>query len=199
MLEVEVRAIINNQEELIDILEKKGFIFLKDTIQHDIMLDKEDASLFISGKKIRIQIEEDKATLTYKGDINKDKNVSKRTELDIPINQKDVDKYIMFLTELGYPVCFQIKKKRKILKKDDITVTFDEWPIIGCMMEIEGSENEIKTIAKEVAPDINFGNYRLKELFERKMQETGKSLEELKENYFKETQFDLGHIELIIK
>lgn len=199
MLEVEVRAIINNQEELIDILEKKGFIFLKDTIQHDIMLDKEDASLFISGKKIRIRIEEDKATLTYKGDINKDKNVSKRTELDIPINQKDVDKYIMFLTELGYPVCFQIKKKRKILKKDDITVTFDEWPIIGCMMEIEGSENEIKTIAKEVAPDINFGNYRLKELFERKMQETGKSLEELKENYFKETQFDLGHIELIIK
>ena len=199
MLEVEVRAIINNQEELMDILEKKGFIFLKDTIQHDIMLDKEDASLFISGKKIRIRIEEDKATLTYKGDINKDKNVSKRTELDIPINQKDVDKYIMFLTELGYPVCFQIKKKRKILKKDDITVTFDEWPIIGCMMEIEGSENEIKTIAKEVAPDINFGNYRLKELFERKMQETGKSLEELKENYFKETQFDLGHIELIIK
>lgn len=163
------------------------------------MLDKEDASLFISGKKIRIRIEEDKATLTYKGDINKDKNVSKRTELDIPINQKDVDKYIMFLTELGYPVCFQIKKKRKILKKDDITVTFDEWPIIGCMMEIEGSENEIKTIAKEVAPDINFENYRLKELFERKMQETGKSLEELKENYFKETQFDLGHIELIIK
>lgn len=50
MLEVEVRAIINNQEELIDILEKKGFIFLKDTIQHDIMLDKEDASLYISGK-----------------------------------------------------------------------------------------------------------------------------------------------------
>lgn len=199
MLEVEVRAIINNQEELMDILEKKGFIFLKDTIQHDIMLDKEDASLFISGKKIRIRMEEDKATLTYKGDINKDKNVSKRTELDIPINQKDVDKYIMFLTELGYPVCFQIKKKRKILKKDDITVTFDEWPIIGCMMEIEGPENEIKTIAKEVAPDINFGNYRLKELFERKMQETGKSLEELKENYFKETQFDLGHIELIIK
>lgn len=199
MLEVEVRAIINNQEELIDILEKKGFIFLKDTIQHDIMLDKEDASLFISGKKIRIRIEEDKATLTYKGDINKDKNVSKRTELDIPINQKDVDKYIMFLTELGYPVCFQIKKKRKILKKDDITVTFDEWPIIGCMMEIEGPENKIKAIAKEVAPDINFGNYRLKELFERKMQETGKSLEELKENYFKETQFDLGHIELIIK
>ena len=43
------------------------------------MLDKEDASLFISGKKIRIRIEEDKATLTYKGDINKDKNVSKRT------------------------------------------------------------------------------------------------------------------------
>lgn len=199
MLEVEVRAIINNQEELIDILEKKGFVFLKDTIQHDIMLDKEDASLFISGKKIRIRMEEDKATLTYKGDINKDKSVSKRTELDIPINQKDVDKYIMFLTELGYPVCFQIKKKRKILKKNDVMVTFDEWPIIGCMMEIEGPENEIKAIAKEVALDINFGNYRLKELFERKMQETGKSLEELKANYYKETKFDLGHIELIIR
>lgn len=198
MLEVEIRAIVNNKTELIDALEKKGFVYIKDTIQHDIMLDKEDASLFISGKKIRIRIEDDKATLTYKGDINTDKNVSKRTELDIPISMENVDKYIMFLTELGYPICFQIKKERKVLKKDDVVVTFDEWPIIGCMMEIEGPENKIQSIANEIAPDIKFSNYRLKELFERKMQETGKSLAELKESYFKETQFDLGHIELIV-
>lgn len=199
MLEVEIRAIVDKKEELIQILKEKGFINTKNVVQHDIMLDKPDASLFVSGKKIRIRVEGDEATLTYKGDINVDKNISKRVELNIQIDQKKVDDYVTFLTELGYPLCFQIKKERKVMKKDDVMVTFDEWPIIGCMMEIEGPEKKIQNIAAEVAPEVKFSNYRLKELFEWKMQETGLTLAELKEKYNEETQFDLGHIELIIK
>ena len=199
MLEIEVRAIVNNKMELIQILKEKGFVNTKNVVQHDIMLDKPDASLFVSGKKIRIRIEDDKSTLTYKGDINVDQNISKRTELNIQIKQSEVDQYITFLTELGYPICFQIKKERQVLEKDGIIVTFDEWPIIGCMMEIEGPEEQIKHVAEEVAPDVKFSNYRLKELFEYKMQETGKSLAELKDMYYREKQFDLGHIELIIR
>lgn len=198
MVEVEIRAIVNNKMDLIQILEKSGFVNTKNTTQHDIMLDRADASLFISGKKIRIRIEDDRSTLTYKGDINTDKNVSKRTELNIQISQEDVESYITFLSELGYPICFQIKKERIVMKNGDVMVTFDEWPIIGCMMEIEGPENKIKSIAGEVAPEIKFSNYRLKELFEKKIKETGKSLVELKEEYYKQNQFDLGHIELIV-
>lgn len=198
MLEVEIRAVVNNKENLIQALERRGFTNEKTTIQHDIMLDKPDASLFILGKKIRIRIEDGDATLTYKGDINIDKDISKRMEINIRINKEYVEEYVTFLTELGYPVCFQIRKERKVMKKDDVEVTFDEWPIIGCMMEIEGPEEKIKALAGEVAPDIRFSNYRLKELFRDKMKETGKSLDELKADYYKETQFDLGHIELIV-
>lgn len=198
MTEVEIRAIVNNKTELIQVLKEKGFDNTKNVVQHDIMLDKPDAQLFISGKKIRIRMEDDKATLTYKGDINVNKEISKRTELNFPIAIDSVNEYITFLTELGYPICFQVKKKRAVFQKEDIMVTFDEWPIIGCMMEIEGPEDRIKAIAAEVAPDIKFSNYRLKELFENKMRETGKTLAELKENYLKENQFDLGKIELIV-
>lgn len=198
MLEIEIRAIVDNKAELAQALEKKEFVSEKETIQHDIMLDKPDASLFISGRKIRIRIEDNEATLTYKGDINRDKNVSKRMEINLPVGKENVEDYVTFLTELGYPVCFQIKKERKVMKKGEIAVTFDEWPIIGCMMEIEGPEDNIKALAAEIAPDVRFSNYRLKELFENKMRETGKSLEELKREYYAETLFDLGQIELIV-
>lgn len=198
MVEVEVRAIVNNKIEIIQLLKERGFVNTDNLVQHDIMLDRPDAGLFNSGKKIRIRIENDKAVLTYKGDINKHKDISKRTELNIQINQEDIEGYIDFLSELGYPICFQVKKERIVMKKEDVMVTFDEWPIIGCMMEIEGPENKIKFVAKEVAPEIKFSNYRLKELFKNKMEETGKTLAQLKEEYYVQYQFDLGHIELIV-
>lgn len=198
MVEVEVRSIVNNKIEIIELLKERGFVNTDNMVQHDIMLDRPDAGLFISGKKIRIRIENDKAMLTYKGDINTYKDISKRTELNIPINQEDVEGYIDFLSELGYPICFQVKKERTVMKKEDVMVTFDEWPIIGCVMEIEGPEDKIKLVAQEVGPEIKFSNYRLKELFKNKMDETGKTLEELKEEYYAQYQFDLGHIELIV-
>lgn len=198
MMEIEIRAIVDNKDDLMGKLVNKGFENVKTTVQHDIMLDKPDASLFTSGKKIRIRIEDDGATLTYKGDINTDAEISKRLELNIEIDKNKINDYINFLTELGYPICFQIKKERVVMKKDNIAVTFDEWPIIGCMMEIEGSEDKIKKIAKEIAPEQKFSNYRLKELFQNKMDETGKTLDELKADYFEKSNFDLGHIELIV-
>ncbi|MBI4855327.1 MAG: class IV adenylate cyclase [Acetobacterium woodii] len=198
MVEVEIRAIVNNKDDIMENLKKNGFVNTKIITQHDIILDKPDGSLFNSGKKIRIRTEGDSATLTYKGNLNTFKDISKRTELNISINSDDVESYITFLTELGFPVCFQIRKERIVWSDGKVEVIFDEWPIIGCMMEIEGPEELISKIAHEVASEVKFSNYRLKELFQNKMNETGKSLDELKADYFKENKFELGHIELIV-
>lgn len=198
MFEVEIRALVSNKDELIEKLKAKGFSSIKKTIQHDIMLDRPDASLFLSGRKIRIRLEGDSATLTYKGDLTANKNVSKRTELNFGIEKDNVDGVIQMFTEIGYPICFQIKKERISLKNDDVEATFDEWPIIGCMVEIEGEESKIKKLAEEITPGIKFSNYRLKEMFENKVKETGKTFEELKQEYISRTGFDLGHIELIL-
>lgn len=201
MIEVEIRAMVEHKEKenIINKLKEKGFSNVYNTIQHDIMLDTPKAALFNSGKKIRIRIEDKEVTLTYKGDLRKYKDVSKRTELNIPIKKDEVENCITFLTELGYPICFQIKKDRKVYRNKNIEVTFDEWPIIGTMIEIEGPEDDIKKLALEIAPNLKFSNYRLKELFQNKMNETGKSLQELKEIYYKENKFDLGHIELVVE
>lgn len=198
MVEVEVRTLVDNKKRLIEKAKEFGFIEVKTMTQHDIIFDKPDASLFKSGKKIRIRIEGQDATLTYKGDLTGDKNISKRQELNISIFFNDIDYYKEFLSAIGYPICFQLRKERTILKKEDVLLSFDEWPILGCMLEIEGPEEKIKEWAKCLAPELVFSNYRLKELFESKMKETGKSLQMLKEEYFKETQFDLGNIELIL-
>lgn len=199
MKEIEIRAIVSNKKDIVKNMEQEGFKKEKEIIQHDIMIDKENAELFKSGQKIRIRIEGNSATLTYKGDLNADKNISKREELNITIEKNKVDDYIKFLSALGYFICFQIKKEREVWLKNDIQITFDKWPIIGVMMEIEGEETNIIDVSKKVAPNIRFSNYRLKELFDSKIKETGKSIEELKMEYLKENNFDLGNIELILK
>ena len=93
---------------------------------------------------------------------------------------------------------FPIKKEREKWIKDGIEVTIDEWPIIGYILEIEGDKETIFEVAKTISPDKVFKNYRLKELLEGKMQKEGKDIHQLKEEYFKETGFDLGKIEMIL-
>ena len=124
--------------------------------------------------------------------------MSRRTELNFPMDSSSKEDIEAFMTAIGYPLCFQIKKHRIVYSKGDVSVSFDEWPIIGCMLEIEGSEEEIINLSHRIAPNYEFGNRRLKDFFADKMKETGKTLEELKALYEKETGFDLGKIELVV-
>lgn len=199
MLEVEIRTCVENKEEYVNRIKENGFKKEKVINQHDIMLDTPDADLFRSGNKIRIRIEDDKAELTYKGNINTYKDISKREEINVPIHKEEVNNYIKIFSSIGYPVCFQIKKEREVYTKENITITIDSWPIIGYLIEIEGEENKIKEIAKQIAPDMEFGNLKLKNLFNKKMEKENKTIEELKKEYYNQTNFDLGKIELILK
>ena len=200
MKEIEIRTIIKDvdKNEIIKHLLEEGYELTKDVIQHDIMFDKEDASLFRGGSKIRLRIEGNKKELTYKGSLLESDVVSRRTELNFPMDSSSKEDIEAFMTAIGYPLCFQIKKHRIVYSKGDVSVSFDEWPIIGCMLEIEGSEEEIINLSRIIAPNYEFGNRRLKDFFADKMKETGKTLEELKALYEKETGFDLGKIELVV-
>lgn len=198
MNEIETRTIIENIDEIKNNLNELGFINKGKFIQHDIMLDTPNAEIFNSMRKLRIRIETDKAELTYKGKFEDRDDLAKRIELNINIDKSDIEKYIKIFSDIGYPVCFQIKKTRELWKKDNIKVTIDNWPIVGNMLEIEGEEEQIKYYCKKIAPNYEFKNYLLKDLFKKKMKETGKSIEELKLDYFNKTGFDLGKIELIV-
>lgn len=200
MQEVEIRTVISDKDKSAiqkDLL-SCGYVLKKNVIQHDIMFDREDASLFRSGCKIRLRLEGKKKELTYKGSLLGSKDVSRRVELNFPMNDSSVEEISDFMTALGYPMCFQIRKERLVYEKDGVSVSFDEWPIIGCMLEIEGDETAIKALAKQVAPEYAFGNRRLKEFFADKINATGKTFEQLKAEYESETGFLLGKIELTV-
>lgn len=198
MNEIETRTVVDNINEIEINLKKLGFINKGKFVQHDIMLDTPNADIFNSRRKLRIRIENEKVELTYKGKFEVRDDLAKRSELNININKSDIENYIKIFSDIGYPICFQIKKTRKLWKKDNIQVTIDNWPIIGNILEIEGEEEKIKEYCNKIAPNYIFKNYLLKDLFKKKMKNTGKTIEELKNDYFKETGFDLGKIELIV-
>lgn len=209
-IEVEIRTVVDSDDEkqkIIDNLLNRGFHLKKQLMQYDVMFDKKDASLFRGGEKVRYRVERDligstvTIELTGKGDLRESEDVSRRWEgnLEIvgnPLNALDVLTRIFSMFD-GVPL-FQIEKCREPYEKDGIKVTFDEWPIVGCIIEFEGDEEQLIALAKEVAPEHSFGNRRLKDFFEDKMKATGKTLQELKADYLELTGFDLGKIELIL-
>ncbi len=200
MKEVEVRAIIapGEKQRIIEELQRRGFRLEPEQEQIDIVLDHPDASLFRSGRKIRLRLEDGRAELTYKGPFQGDKHASRRDEITVPLAAKSTDDIIQIFEALGFPVCFRIRKKRLTLRHAGVSVTFDEWPILGCLMEIEGAENEVRDLAATTAQGVAFANYRLKELFHQREQETGRPLSELKTEYESRSGDHLGQLELLI-
>ena len=196
--EIEIRTQINNSVEAIDKLLNNGFQDEGQSQQIDMMFDFPDGQLFKSGQKIRVRIENNTAVLTYKGMFRGDESASRRIELDIPLQLSSIKKTEDFLTSIGYPLLFQVKKDRRMLSRGGIKATFDEWPIIGSLLELEGEESEIKEVANSLFPENEFGNLRLKELFTKKCEDSGKTLTKLQEEYEVSTGFKLGNIAFLI-
>jgi predicted adenylyl cyclase CyaB len=198
MQEIETRALVADPLPLKRKLLAKGFIEGPVSEQLDMIFDYPDARMFRSGRKVRIRIEGDKASLTYKGPFASSTKVSRREEIEIPINREFVPLYSSVFEAIGIPLCFQIPKVRHQFRKPDVTITFDEWPIIGCLMELEGSEENVMRIAKEIAPGVEFRNFRLKELFFQVEQRSKKSLTQLQREYERLHNVNLGHIDLVL-
>lgn len=199
--EIETRTIV--PEDKIEYTQNKlqefGFISVESFLQKDTMLDRPDASLFKSGQKIRIREEKGKVELTYKGLFEGDQSFSRRSEVNIMLQPSQIEDLKLVFEALGYPFLFCIIKERKVYKKNNITATFDNWPIIGTLLEIEGIEDEVKEVVSFFDRDFLFSNTRLKNLFQNKVNETGKSFQELKDSYEKSSGNKLGRIELIIE
>lgn len=197
MFEIEIRALVDNRSEIETKLVQLGYSSEESFEQLDIIHDKPDAALFKSGQKIRIRREDGLFTLTYKGHFQGDTSASRRVELDIDLPASEAVKMSKFLSAIGYPVCFQIPKYRKVYRNGATSVSFDEWPILGCLLEIEGNEADVKELARLITPDVEFANFRLKELFRMAEAKTGKSLEFLKAEYEAKAGVELGNIELL--
>lgn len=198
-MEVEIRTQIDDPRPFEERIADLGFVFDGEIKQLDIILDRPDAALFRSGQKIRIRKENKSAELTYKGKTSGDHTASRREELNLELAPEKVADCIELFSSIGFPVCFQIEKTRRSFHKGELKVTFDSWPLIGNILEIEDPENAAKKLAAKIAPELEFRNYRLKDILKKLEQKTGKTIAELKREHKEKTGFDLGKIELLLE
>lgn len=175
MREIEVRALWQGTvTDAHRVLSEKGYAKGPTQRQVDYLFDRPDASLFKSGRKIRLRETNGEYWLTYKSSLAGSPETSDRTEVNIPLPAASVDDARYFLSEIGYPPLCVLPKIRHQYAKQEVTVTVDEWPLIGTLMEIEGpSESIVQGVATDIAPSLRFRNYRLRELLELVLERSG--------------------------
>jgi predicted adenylyl cyclase CyaB len=196
--ETEISVLIKNPEEMKAKILAMGFKHAGKSKQIDKIYDTPDAALFKSVRKIRIRLEGDAATLTYKGKPLADTAATIRDEIDVKLSPSQVEGIEEVLSCLGYGYCFQFIKERETFRLGDANITIDTYPIIDPILEIEGELAAITEIAEKLGIDTSKKYGRLAGAFREKEKETGKSTTELKEEYRQCTGIDIGRIELIL-
>ena len=196
--ETEIGFFIEEKESYEKKIIDLGFRFSSQVTQTDIMFDNPNADLWLKkDSKIRLREEKGEACLTFKGAPFIVTDFAKRVEINIEINVNDIGKYKDFFNSIGYPILFQLKKDRIMYEKEDTQIVFDNYPILGWRIEIEGKEEQIQPIANILFPDKKYVFRYLSQYFTDYIEKTGKSIEILKKEYLEQTGFDIGNIEKI--
>jgi predicted adenylyl cyclase CyaB len=200
MKEIEVRALATDSVQGISqVLRSLGYVCSARVSQIDYVFDYPDASLFLSGSKIRIRVESGKRPqLTYKSSMAARSDVSIRNETSIALDPAEVEIACELMNRLGFPLLFTLPKRRELFIRDSIRVTLDEWPILGLLVEIEGDETEILDAGVEIAPNLSFANYRLFELLQQTIERTGKEFAELRREAESAWKMNFGRLGLAL-
>ncbi|MFH1479147.1 MAG: class IV adenylate cyclase [Candidatus Omnitrophota bacterium] len=74
-------------------------------------------------------------------------------EKEMPISE--VERFKNILKALGFEIAFRKEKRREIYSYSSTKITLDKLPFIGWYLEIEGSKNNIKKLAKLLCLDMN--------------------------------------------
>jgi predicted adenylyl cyclase CyaB len=198
--ENEIRAAVKEHDvpTILATLSSKGYVFGGKQTQHDTIFITASTS-FQNSRIIRLRTEGERTKLTLKGkDRGSASTASRRFELNVPVTTYFGKKILGFLPAFGYTLCFQVEKKRTLFMKGGATVSFDEWPLVGFILEIKGTEESALGISKDIAPQYAFGNRRLKDFFADILRETGKSPEELIREHEARTGINLWQFYLAV-
>ena len=112
-------------------------------LQEDLLFDTEDERLRLQRSTLRVRSEGGKALLTFKGPVIP-AAIKIREEHETVVS--DAATLQTILEELGLHVWFRYEKYREEFTIDDAVIAIDETPV-GVFVEIEGSEEAIRTIA----------------------------------------------------
>lgn len=141
MIEIEIKAKIENEEELRDKLkelgvEKKGKVFEEDIyFQHPSKdFAKSDEALRLRKSIEKSKEKNERFFLTYKGKKIDDKT---KTREEITIEIDSFEKAKKILEKLGFREVAKIKKSRELYKLGEYLISIDDVVSLGKFAEIE--------------------------------------------------------------
>ncbi|MDO5852163.1 MAG: class IV adenylate cyclase [Methanobacteriaceae archaeon] len=139
MLEVEIKAKIDNKDEILTKIDDElnaGYVC--DEIQHDIYFNAPDKDYRKTDEALRIRYtscaNNDFKILTYKGS-RLDKKTKTREEIEV--NVDNIKNMILILEKLGFKKSAEVDKNRVIFEYKEFNIAVDSLKKIGDYMEIE--------------------------------------------------------------
>ncbi len=155
-LEVEIRFKVGGVKELRAALRRLGCRCLERWRGKDILFDKEN-KLIPRGKLLRLRLGMERSgrgKLTFKGPY-RDHVFKVREEFETVVENPAMA--VKILAGLGYEPVIEYEKRTELWKYGGAEVYIEELPAIGCFVEIEGPEKNIKEVAKILGYDIKEG------------------------------------------
>jgi len=142
-MEIELRAKIENKEQLIISIQKLGFELINTKVQNDIYFKHKNEP---ESMVIRFRVVDKKEILTFKH--SKNKTDVGWDEWEIPIQNGD---YLQqMLLNNNYEQIIRINKKRIMFKKNDIIFNIDEIENKGIFVEAEIISENLQTSVQKL-------------------------------------------------
>jgi predicted adenylyl cyclase CyaB len=153
--EIEAKLKVDSLQELESKLAELGARFLAEQLQIDSHFDDANATFARTDRCFRLRRQKDdkgeRFFLTYKGAKEKS-SFKKRQEIEIEI--KDADLAEKFLSALGYEKALVVEKTRRVWQLDECEVALDHLPLLGDFVEIEGPDEKIASVQKNLGLSI---------------------------------------------
>lgn len=159
-LEIEIRFKVADVEKLREKLREIGVKCTEHWQGYDVIFGRKNG-LREKGRILRLRFRKQwgkRAKLTYKGPYQRHPLVGKfkiREELEVWIDSPQI--FLTILKKLGFEPIMQYEKKTDLWEYGKIELVIEKLPRLGYFMEIEGSEKEIRRVAKVIGYDIKDG------------------------------------------
>ncbi|MFH1788281.1 MAG: class IV adenylate cyclase [Candidatus Altiarchaeota archaeon] len=137
MIEVEVKAPVEDLSVIEDRVLGLGGVFVRQEIQKDTYFNAPDRDFEVTDEALRIREADGKTYFTYKGP-KQSKKTKTRKEIEFPVHARMSD----VLAELGYEAKGLVEKKRRTFRLDKLTIALDEVKNLGQYIEIESANTQ---------------------------------------------------------
>lgn len=156
MIEVEVKARIDNFRDMEKQLEKIGAVKSKTEFQEDIYFQSPIVDFAQTDEALRIRTTNNNTFITYKGPkLNEDAKTRKEVEMVI----ESADKAADIFTEIGFNPVRTVRKTRRYYAFQDFEISLDDVEGLPPYMEIE--------ISLDDDNDYSAAQDKIFELFEK--------------------------------